>query len=128
MGEEFPIQKEKRKKFMTRKTTTARKPTDHAQNDDLTESSTDVNNHGCPLLCIAAEDGRVFGFITDRGIGNTPATKNINFELNTVASVTHGRIIPCRSDEQLRTALKVLLGPPEIQVTVAGGLVRHGSR
>jgi CBS domain-containing protein len=113
---------------MKPKKTMKKKTTGDAPSRVVNEAAAPAWNNGCPFLPVVAPDGKVVGMITDRDICNTAAVKHRDFELTTVAAVTPGRIFPCRSDEEVRAALKTLLGRQEFHVEVAGGILRHDTR
>ena len=110
---------------MKRKKKTNEKPRNDP-NTQLSEISRAARKSGRPFVPICLEDGRVVGSITDAEMCKTKATRQIDFQLITVPSVSSERIIPCMTNEKLRDALKSALALQEIQV--AGGIVRHGIR
>jgi hypothetical protein len=80
-----------------------------------------------PFLPVVAEDGRV-RFITHCDACNTSATKKFDSEPMTIPCITRSSVVPCKTDEELRRALKALLELPEIHVGIAGGILRHDIR
>jgi predicted transcriptional regulator len=110
---------------MRPKKTMKKKPTGNAPHSDVNEAAAPAWNNGCPFLPVVAPDGKVVGVITDRDICSTVAVKHRHFELTTVGTVTPGRSFPCMSDEEVRAALKTLLGRREVHVEGVGGILRH---
>lgn len=107
-----------------KKTTDKKKPLQKVR----TKKARAVKPVGSPAKRIVASDARAVGSMTDRDICNGVEMETLEFEFDTIDPDTRDSILPCMSDDELRMALKALLEPHQIQVLVAGGIVRHDIR
>jgi len=77
------------------------------------------NNDSC-LLPIVAVDGRIVGLITDPDVcAGTVGQRRLD------STSDARRIFRCKSNDEVRAALKTILNSSKVEVEVAGGILRH---
>jgi CBS domain-containing protein len=65
-------------------------------------------NRNCGILPVLNGEGRVSGVITDRDICIALGTRNRPAAEITVGEVQHGKLLACRADDDIHTALGIL--------------------
>lgn len=83
-------------------------PTACTLTNNLAEAAGMMWQNDCGILPVVAEGGKVVGLITDRDICMSAAMTGRQLEHIAVEDVTSGKVIACRPDDDVRTALKTM--------------------
>lgn len=78
-----------------------------------------ASNDNPKALPITGLDAKIIGSITDPIVGAAWKERAGN------ADLASERVFPCRSNADVRAALATILHHSQVQIEIAGGIVRH---
>lgn len=76
--------------------------------NSLVEAGLMMWHHDCGILPVVAEGGKVVGLITDRDICMAGVLTGRNLTNIAVKDVVSGKVVACRTDDDIRAAMKMM--------------------